>query len=156
MSIFLISSCQCPYRLQRQKIPQTPIFIEMPINNHVAESLGPLLYDAMIGHFQQRGYVLTDSIHKGYRLCTQIKSLSISQRFISQDIVLLNKLTELIVTCSLYNFCGELLKEKTFVFETIIPKSQLPLQQNAYTKYYVQQMLEYNLNTIEQVFKPYL
>lgn len=151
-----MGSCQSPYRLQRQQIPQTPIFIAIPVNNHVANSIGSLLYDAMIVHFQQRGYVLSDNTYNAYRLCTRIESLSVSQRFISQDIVLLNKLTELVVTCSLYNFCGELLHEKTFVFETIIPKSQYSLQQNAYTKYYMQRMFEYNLSSIEQVFKPYL
>ena len=150
------NGCQSPYRLQRQQLPQTPIFIAIPVNNHVAESVGPLLYDCIIQHFQRRGYKIVADNHQGYTLRTTIDALSIAQRFISQDIILLDKLTELTITCGLYNYNNTLIKEKTFVFETIVPKTQAPLQQDAYTNYHIQQTLKQNLDTIEQAFKPYL
>lgn len=157
LTIFCIGSgCQTPYRLQRQQPPQTPIFVAMPVNNHVAESVGPLLYDAMIKHFQRRGYLLVDTAPQGYTLRTTIDALSTTQRFISQDIVLLDKLTELAITCGLYNFRNERVKEQRFVFEIVVPKSQAPLQQDAYTNYHIQQMLAKNLALVEQAFKPYL
>ncbi len=152
----LTVGCNAPYRIRCAPRPQTPIFIAMPINDCAVEPIGQLLYSVLVQQLQQRGYELANTPDRGYVLRISVLSLAATQHFISQDVVLLDKLMELNVTCRLYNFRNELVKEKLFTFETIVPKTQTPLQQDAYTSYYLRSMLEHHVQSIEQTFRPYL
>jgi hypothetical protein len=152
----LIVGCSSGYQVRIAKQPQTPLFISMPINDSSEQPLAPSLYNALVSHYQKRGYRLVDQKSQGYVLKTTIQGLTPTQHFISQDVVLLHKLVELKVTCSLYNFANTVVAEKTFIFETIISKAQAPLQQDAYTMYSLRGMLEHQLQMVEQFFRQYL
>lgn len=128
----------------------------MPLNEREALPLGPLLYDVFIQYFAQRGYTLVSDAVQGYVLKTTIERLDTKQHFISKDVVLLNKLVEISLVCGLYNFRNELIKEKKFIFYTIVPKALIPLQQDIYTHFYLRGMLEHNMRSIELFLKPYL
>ena len=157
LSLTILTACNpYAYRLRVVAPAQIPLFIAMPINENAAEPIGQIMYDKLISHFQQRGYALVAQPVQGYVLKTTIRSLKTIQQFISQDVILLHKLIELNAECSLYNFGNELIKEKNFIFETIISKAAAPLQQDAYTTYALGDMLERHLQIIEQTFRPYL
>ncbi|MBM3886291.1 hypothetical protein FJ364_00015 [Candidatus Dependentiae bacterium] len=152
--LFLITGCSTRVRIATR--PQTPLFIAMPINDSAVEPIEQLLYDVLLKNFQTRGYNLVSSQKQGYVLKTTILSLMPLQKFISQDVILLNKLVELKINTSLYNFKNELITQKIFAFETIISKAKVPLQQDAYTSYALHGMLEHHIQIIEQYMRQYL
>lgn len=150
------AGCNTPYRIRAVPRPQTPLFIAIPRNNEATEAIGQQLYSELIKHYQERGYHLVNTPQQGYSLQTFVTSLRTSQRFISQDVVLFNKLITLELLCTLHNFRGEVVKEKSFMIEGLIPKAHAPLQQDAYTFYYLHVMLERYIHKIEQTFRPHL
>lgn len=150
------AGCNTPYRLRAVPRPQTPLFIAIPRNNEAIEPIGQQLYNELIKYYQERGYHLVTTPQQGYSLHTLVTSLRTAQRFISQDVVLFNKLITLELLCTLRNFRGEVVKEKSFTIEGLIPKAHAPLQQDAYTFYYLHVMLERHIHKIEQTFRPHL
>ena len=154
--IMLFLTNACGYRLRIAKPPTTPLFIALPVNDKAVEPIGQLVYDIFINHFAQCGYTLVDLPGRGYTLKTVVQYCNAKQHFISQDVVLMNKLVEVKLICELYNFGNSLVAEKSFMLETIVSKAQLPLQQDAYTNYDLRAMLERHAHIIEQAFRPYL
>lgn len=133
-----------------------PIFIEMPSNPLVFDDIAPLVYQSLHNHMLRVGYDLVDHPSKGYVLATKIKSLEPVNKLVSPDIVLFNYTVRIELDCSLLDFNGVVLTQKSFFLSSLISKPKNPTLNSDFLDFEYKRLFERSLPRVERFFRKYL
>lgn len=133
-----------------------PLFIGMPNNPLVFDNFSPVLYQGLHHHFLRIGYDLVNSSRDGYTLRIQIKKLEPSQKFVSQDVVLMHSVINCQLECTLLDFNKHNVAGKTFFFSALLSRSKNPILNSDFTDFEYKRLSERAAPKIERFFRPYL
>lgn len=156
LSLLLIVNGCGNVKIRFIRPPQQKLFIDFPFNDKTPFPIEKILYKKLLKFYKERGYQLTNKAMCDVILTSTVNHFIDKQRFISRDIILLNKLIELSINFQLTTKSGSLIKNETILFETILSKSLNPQEEWLYSSHYVQSMLDSKLLRIEQKFRKYL
>jgi len=145
-------------RVQSSSVCSSEIYIEMPQNAQVFENISPILYDALITHFERVGFNVVDSSGNCPVLRTLIKKVEPEYKFFSPDLLTYAIKMGIYLECSIIKEDGTVypVKPKAFHFFTLVSKPKKMIFLSAFLDFEWRRLFERSVPQIDYFFRSHI
>jgi hypothetical protein len=158
--LFFLSSCAHSGvdRAIGSRVSPSEIYIEMPRSAQVFENIAPILYDALLKHFERAGFKVVDSSRNCPVLRTWIKKVEPEYKFFSPDLLTYAVKMGIHLECSLIQEDGTAYpgKPKVFRFFTLVSKPKKTIFLSAFLDFEWRRLFERSVPQIDYFFRSHI